>query len=258
MSLTTVQFRSEVLNGDGEFAVFLPRNSRPPYKVLWLLHGAFAEFSESFQYTSICMYAEKRGMAIVAPSSYMGVYTDMVYGEHGYSFVEEVMEKAPKLFRCLSTERSDNFLMGISMGGHGAFKAAMNHPDRFYGAAGFSSPVDMVFTMTLLEQGKHGGGHELYDAFGSSEMYRGSVGDVVSLAKKHLADGTQLPRFSLCWGDNEHAGSEDSRIKKIFDELGIEMFTKVGHGGHNFDTWDPMMEECLDYIMEGAENNGNH
>jgi len=240
MSFLNVRFYSNILEGDGEFAVFLPRNTAPPYH-------------ESFQYTSICMYAEKRGMAIVAPSSYMGVYTDMVYGEKGYSFVEEVLDKAPKLFTSLSTERKDNYIMGISMGGHGSFKLAMNHPEKFYGACGFSSPVDMVYTMSLLESGQHGGGHELFDAFGSSEAYRDSVGDVVSLAKENLNKGITLPRLSLCWGDDEHAGPECSRLKQIFDELGIEMYSRIGHGGHNFDTWDPMMEEVLDYITEGAD-----
>ena len=253
MPFLNVKFHSDVLQGDGEFAVFLPRNTEPPYKVLWLLHGAFAEYHESIQYSSICMYAEKRGMAVVAPSSYMGVYTDMVYGEKGYSFVEEVIEKTPKLFTALSTERNNNFIMGISMGGHGSFKLAMNHPERFYGACGFSSPVDMVYTMSLLENGRHGGGHELFDAFGSSEAYRDSAGDVVGLARKNLAEGKLLPRLSLCWGDNEHAGPECSRLKEIFDGLGIEMYSRIGHGGHNFDTWDPMMEEVLDYITEGAD-----
>lgn len=253
MSYFTVEFYSDVLGGDGEFAVFLPKNTKPPYKVLWLLHGAFAENHEAILYSSVCLYAEKRGMAIVAPTSYLGVYTDMVYGEKGYSFVEEVVEKAPKLFTCLSTERKDNFIMGISMGGHGSFKLAMNHPDRFYGACGFSSPVDMVYTMSILEAGRHGGGHELYDAFGSSAAYRDSVGDVVGLAEKHLSEQTPLPRLSLCWGDNEHAGPEDERLKQIFDEIGVKMFTKIGHGGHYYDTWDPMMEESLDYIMEGAD-----
>ena len=111
----------------------------------------------------------------------------------------------------------------------------------------------MVYTMSLLESGQHGGGHELFDAFGSSEAYRDSVGDVVSIAKENLNKGITLPRLSLCWGDDEHAGPECSRLKQIFDELGIEMYSRIGHGGHNFDTWDPMMEEVLDYITEGAD-----
>jgi len=253
MPFFKVQFNSEVLNGDGEFGVFFPRNVQPPYKVLWLLHGAFGEFLESIEYTSVCMYAEKRGMAIVAPSSYMGVYTDMVYGENGYSFVKEVFEKAPKLFTSLSTKREDNYVMGISMGGHGSFKLAMEFPEKLRGAVGFSSPVDMVFTMTLLEAGKHGGGHELYDAFGSSERYRGTVGDVLDMAKKNLEKGVELPRLSLCWGDSEFAGSEDNRVKRLLTEMGIEVFSKIGKGGHNFDTWDPIMEDVLDYLMEGAD-----
>jgi len=250
MGYYEIQFESEVLGGSGEFAVYLPDRGEKPYKVLWLLHGAFGQYSESVENSSVIRYAHHRGMAVVAPSSYMGVYTDMVYGENGYSFVKEVWEKAPKLFTCLSQKREDNFLMGISMGGHGSFKLAMEHPESFAGACGFSSPVDMVFTMGLLENGKHGGGHELYDAFGSSKAYEGTVGDVIGMAKRNLAEGKVLPRMALCWGDSEHAGAEDSRIEKIFRELGIPLFTKIGRGGHSFDTWDPLLPEVLDYMTE--------
>ncbi|MBQ5341525.1 MAG: hypothetical protein J6W57_05940 [Oscillospiraceae bacterium] len=254
MPFFRVRFESETLGGEGEFGVFLPRNAKPPYKTLWLLHGAFGDFFESIQYSSVLMYAEQRGMAVVAPSSYMGVYTDMVYGENGYSFVKEVLEKAPKLFSCLSTERENSYLMGISMGGHGTFKLAMEFPERFRGSCGFSSPVDMVFTMGLLESGNHGGGHELFDAFGSSDMYRDTVGDVIGNMKKNLEAGKKLPRLALCWGDADHAAFEDERVMKIFEELGVKVYSRVGPGGHNFDTWDPMMEEVLDYLMEGEDD----
>ena len=253
MALFDVQFESKVLQGAAEFGVFLPDHAKVPCKVLWLLHGAFSEYTEALRYSSVCRYAEKRGMAVVMPSSYLGVYTDMIYGEAGYSYVKEVIDIAPKLFTKLSRERKDWFLMGISMGGHGSFKLAMEMPERFAGAAAFSSPIDMVYTMTLLETGRHGGGHELFDAFGSSEAYRGTVGDVVSQAERHLREGIPLPRLSLVWGDNEMAGGEDSRIRDIFREKGIPIFTKVVPGGHNFDTWDPMMEEVLDYLGKEAE-----
>ncbi len=247
MGYFEVSFESRALGGAGEFAVFLPPGK--PSRTLWLLHGAFGEFHESIEGSSVCRYAAQRGMAVVAPSSYMGVYTDMVYGEAGYSFVREVLDRAPKLFPVLPTGREESFLMGISMGGHGSFKLAMELPERFAGAAAFSSPIDMVYTMTLLETGRHGGGHELYDAFGSSEAYEGTVGDVVTMAKRNLAAGKPLPRLALCWGDDEHAGHEDSRITKIFRELGIPMLTRIGHGGHSFDTWDPLMCEVLDYLI---------
>ncbi|MBP0969810.1 MAG: hypothetical protein J5744_06640 [Oscillospiraceae bacterium] len=253
MAFFKVQFSSEVLGGEGEFSAFLPRNAEPPYRVLWLLHGAFGDFFESIEYSSVLMYAEQRGLAVVAPSSYMGVYTDMVYGEKGYSFVKEVLEKAPKLFRCLSEERDDSYLMGISMGGHGTFKLAAEMPERFRGACGFSSPVDMVYTMSLLESGNHGGGHELYDAFGSSDAYRNTVGDVITNLRNDLEAGKKLPRLALCWGDKDHAAPEDIRVKEIIESLGIKLYSRVGPGGHNFDTWDPMMAEVLDYLMEEEE-----
>ena len=245
-----MELYSEVLHGDGEVRIYLPDRSEPPYDVLWLFHGAFGEGAESVLLSSVVRYAENRGMAVIAPTCYLGVYTDMVYGENGYSFVRDLTEKLPRLLSCLSTQREHNYLMGISMGGHGTFKLGLEFPDRFAGLCGFSSPVDMVYTMQLLESGNHPGGHELFDAFGSSEAYRYTSGDVLYQAQQLQHRGVSLPKMALCWGDDEFAGPECARHKKEFEKIGIRLFTLIGHGGHNFDTWDPMMERVLDYLRE--------
>ena len=52
------------------------------------------------------------------------------------------------------------------------------------------------------------------------------------------------------WGDSDHAAPEDERVKEILDQLGVKLYSRVGPGGHEFDTWDPMMQEVLDYLMK--------
>lgn len=251
MAIFHIQYPSKVLGGEGEFLVILPERAPRPYKVLWLLHGAFGEAYGSIWDSSIIRYALNRGLAIVAPSSYMGVYTDMIYGEAGYSLVKEVLEIAPKLCPCLSVKPEDSFLMGISMGGHGSFKLALEFPERFAATSAFSSPIDMVGVMTALAEGRHGGGHELVDAFGSADAYRGTIGDILHRAKSLKDAGSPMPRMFLAWGDNEHASGECNVVAKCFAEWGIPLESRVGVGGHSFDTWDPMLPKVLDWMLKG-------
>ena len=260
MSFFHIQFQSQTLQGGGEFGVLLPDGweQNDTCKVLYLLHGALGEYLGNLMPTSIARYCNKRGVAIVAPSSYLGVYTDMVHGEAGYSFVKEVIEQSMRMFPVLSIKPEERFLLGISMGGHGAFKLAMEIPDGFAAAAACSSPIDMVRTMELLENGLHAGGKELYDAFGGSTSYRGTVGDIINMAQKRLAKGEKLPRLFLCWGDEDHARSEDIVTVKKFENLGFHIVTRVGKGGHNFDMWETMLEDIVIWLLEGDDKNGTN
>lgn len=259
MTLYNVQYQSAALDGEGEFGVFLPEHWRDAesLKVLFLLHGAFSEYKSSLLYSSIARYCEERNMAIVAPSSHLGVYTDMVHGENGYSMLKEAVALSSKLFPVLPTQPEKRFILGISMGGHGAFKLAMEQPEAFHSVAACSSPIDVVATMELLESGRHfGGGAELFHAFKSADTYRGTPGDVIEMAKQHKLKGDKLPRLFLCWGDQDHARPEDLVTVEKFRELGIPLTTKVGKGGHNFDMWDPLLEGILDWMLERGETDG--
>ena len=44
----------------------------------------------------------------------------------------------------VSRMRRDTFVAGLSMGGYGAFKLAMRHPERYAAAASLSGALDMV------------------------------------------------------------------------------------------------------------------
>lgn len=251
-----VQYQSQILNGGAEFGVFLPENATYPLKMVFLTHGAFSDYASSLFDSSIIRYCERRNLAIVAPGCYLGLYTDMVHGEPVYSHLKEALRTAEKMFPCLSKRREDRYLLGISMGGHGAYKLAMEFPEEFCAAAACSSPIDVVQTMTLLEAGQIPGGDDLFHAFGSAEAYRNTVGDVMRRAEDHLRAGTELPRLYLCWGDEDHAKFEDSMTVKRFEEMGIPITVRVGKGGHDFYTWDPLLEEILDWMLKGGEPDG--
>ena len=211
MTFFHIQYTSEALGGEGEFGVVLPEKWRNAgdLKFLYLLHGAFSEYKGTLMYSALTRWCDHRNMAIVAPSSHLGVYCDMAHGERGYSMVKEVLSLSARMFPFLPTDPQKRYILGISMGGHGAFKLAMEFPDQFQAVAACSSPIDIVATMELLESGRHFGGGELFHTFESAEACRGTNRDVLWMAEQHARKGDRLPRLLLCWGDQDHAKPED-------------------------------------------------
>ncbi|MBW7462496.1 prolyl oligopeptidase family serine peptidase, partial [Paenibacillus sepulcri] len=87
-------------------------------------------------------------------------------------------EELPALARSffpLSDRREDNFVAGLSMGGYGAFKLALSHPDRYAAAASLSGALDV--TGFYKDRNK-----DLDLIYGSVEQLRDSPNDLFRLA----------------------------------------------------------------------------
>ena len=77
----------------------------------------------------------------------------MEYGKKYWTFVSDELPQIARSFFHLSDKREDNFVAGLSMGGYGAFKLALNHPDRFAAAASLSGALD-IRSRTLADAGR--------------------------------------------------------------------------------------------------------
>ncbi len=158
MSLLTYTFESQYLNGNTQVSVILPDKPRgispeafyrsgKRYKVLWLLHGTCGDNSDWIRRTNIELYAAEKNLAVVMPSALNSNYSnweDTMLGYHMYDYLTE--ELMPLIYGWfpVSDRREDNFIAGLSMGGRGTIKYAVNHPQRFAAAAVLSAaPVDL-------------------------------------------------------------------------------------------------------------------
>ena len=158
MSLLTYTFESQYLNGNTQVSVVLPDKPRgispeafyrsgKRYKVLWLLHGTCGDNSDWIRRTNIELSAAEKNLAVVMPSALNSNYShgdDTMLGYHMYDYLTE--ELMPLIYGWfpVSDRREDNFIAGLSMGGRGTIKYAVNHPQRFAAAAVLSAaPVDL-------------------------------------------------------------------------------------------------------------------
>lgn len=257
MILTQVNFFSDVLNLRCTMNVILPQRRpsdpqdkyRPPFRVLYLLHGHSGDHTAWQRLTSIERYVEGLNLAVVMPAIQNSFYTDMAHGGKYFTFVtEEVPAVAQGLFP-LSTERADTFVAGLSMGGYGAFKLALTCPDRYAAAASLSGAVDIM--------GEAVKGHDdpenaerlekLRDIFGDLDKFPGSQHDLFVLAEK-VAQSKVKPRLFQYCGSEDILYADNLRFRDFVRPLGFDYTYEETPGDHDWVYWDTMIQKVLAWL----------
>ncbi|MCG7308936.1 alpha/beta hydrolase family protein [Brachybacterium sp. ACRRE] len=208
--------------------------------VLYLLHGLSDDCTIWERRTSIERYTAERGIAVVMPEVRRSFYTDEAVGEKYWTFVsEELPQLLARTFR-ISTAREDTFVAGLSMGGFGAFKLALNHPERFAAAASLSGALDPV----ALDLSQHAG--QLAQRIWGGQDISGTADDLMGLLGS--ADPTALPQLFLDCGTEDHLVTQNQAFIDLAEERGVDLTSRLRPGTHAWDFWDRGIQDVLDWL----------
>ena len=193
------------------------------YKTLYLLHGLSDDNTIWTRRTSIERYADEYGIAVVMPAVARSWYTDMANDANYFTFVSVELPKVCRAyFRGMSDKREDNFVAGLSMGGYGAMKIALTHPESFGGVASLSGTLDIadVTRNRPIVEWKSIFGYELES---TGELY-GTKHDNFHLANTLYKKGIDTPIYASYLNKKTkiHVISE----KMMFSELIKDGFDK--------------------------------
>lgn len=276
MSILTYTYESQYLNNNTQLTVILPDKPRgitpqdfygsgKKYKVLWLLHGTYGDHSDWVRRTNIEMYATEKNLVVVMPSALNSNYSnwkDYMLGYYMYDYLTE--ELMPMIYGWLpvSDRREDNFIAGLSMGGRGTIKYAVNHPDKFAAAAVLSAtPMDFRRMgpdnpCPMLNTNDERTRTTLLNA-GGLEAFCNSNENVWDILDKKAGTG-ELPKLMFACGE------EDALLWPLFcdfrahaEEIGLDAywFTRPGYR-HEWRFWDLAIQEAL--VFFGLEENGGN
>lgn len=276
MSVITWTFESRYLRGNTTVSVLLPDmprtrepaeyfRSRPPHQVLWLLHGTFGDHSDWLRKTNIELYAGERGLAVVMPSALNSDYAnwdDFSLGYQAYDFLTEELMPMVQQTLPVSARREDNFIAGLSMGGRGAVKYAVNHPDRFAAAAVLSAvPIDLAsIDASELASATDFLGSRLrlqVANAGGLDAYRSSPDNTWALIDR-LAPTGKLPHLFFAVGEDDMLNDElFPRFAEHAREIGLDAEFWVGPGlRHEWRFWDAAIVRALDFFgLSRGESN---
>jgi S-formylglutathione hydrolase FrmB len=265
MILNEVNFFPETLGLRSTLYVLLPQRTmvdaknkrQPKYKTLYLLHGHSDDHTAWMRWSSIERYAEALNLAVVMPTVHLSFYNDMAYGPAYWQFISEEVPTLVRDILPLSAKREDNFVAGLSMGGYGAFKMALTHPDRFAAAASLSGAVDInrVVREDKSDPLNKAWLVEMRNVFGDLSKVPGSKHDLFVLAKR-AAKSPLKPRLFQCCGTEDELYADNVRFRDVARRLPLDLTYDEGPGEHNWDYWDKMIQVVLQWMFPKGKNPG--
>lgn len=240
MPLIHAHFFSNVLQKHVQMNVILPGTGTPPFPVFYLLHGLSDDYSTWQRRTSIERYVENLPLIVAMPDGFRGFYTDHKEGPaYGRYMIEDVIGFVERSFPARK-EREARCIGGLSMGGYGALRLALAHPELFISASSHSGACHAGHNDPRVEKDP-----EFRRIFGPRP--KGSAHDIHALAEKLARDGGTIPQLHL------DCGSEDFLLQPNRDFVAHLKKLKVPHqyteypGSHTWEYWDLHVRKALQF-----------
>ena len=243
MALFHSNFYSDILGMQSNADVILPDRPDPSRKmpVLYLLHGLSDDHTIWQRRTSIERYASSYYLAIVMPNAHRSFYTDMKAGRRYFAYMTEELPSLMESFFSLSNKREDRFVAGLSMGGYGAFKMAINLPGRYAAGASLSGVLDIA--------GAWARNSDFFpDVFGDSVV--NPPDNVLAAVDKLVADTPkkQWPKLFQFCGTDDFLYEDNVNFQAYVKKAGLPVTYREGPGGHDWAVWDARIQEVLAWL----------
>lgn len=217
------------------------------FQTLYLLHGAYGDYTDWFRLTGIERYAQEHKLAVVMPSASNSFYQNMYKGSAYLTYLlEEISEFVTKLFP-LSKKRENTFVAGLSMGGYGALRLAFQKPEQFAACATLSGAVDIAAVKRDTDKGTIDGPFCWNAIFENTEP-EGTQADIFELIKRDKEAGLPLPKVFQSCGTEDFIYPINVEGKKAFEKAGIDLTYEEHPGIHDWDYWDTHIRRVLDWL----------
>jgi S-formylglutathione hydrolase FrmB len=248
----TVQFKSESIGKVLPYETLLPRDyfkSNKRYPVLYLLHGLFGHHDDWITRTNLAEYAAGYDLIIVTPEGNDSWYIDSatVASDKYESYIlRELIPDVDARYRTIKDRRARG-VAGLSMGGYGALKYGLKHPDYFAFAGSMSGALDPAnrneehpgFAWDVLRP-------SITAAFGPPNSPARQANDLHQIARNLTA--ANIASLPYLYFD---CGLEDGFLPTNRELAEILIAKKIPHqyrqlpGGHNWGYWDRQVREVL-------------
>ena len=255
MAFLTVNFFSHALNIHTAVNVIVPQAGiwpeplpRRTWPTLYLLHGLSDDHTIWQRRTAIERYVEGQPLAVVMPAVNRSFYQDTLYGPAYWSYVSEELPERMRTWFPLSADRADNFVAGLSMGGYGALRVGLTHPDRYAAIASLSGATaygHKRMNDPIVRD-------EMRAIYGRLSGIKGGPTDLFTLAE-HLAEkiaaaGVAQPRIYQACGTADFLYKDNTAFHRHLTKLGIAHTWVTGPAAHEWSYWDEQIEQVVSWI----------
>lgn len=248
VTISDVHFPSRNIGGLLWYRAIIPTvkpGERLP--VLYLLHGANSNPIEIQRLSDVVNLAVASRLIVVMPQAEYSYYTNAQYRLHARwedAMTQDLPQNVEAKFPAFAS-RDHRGVAGISMGGYGAVKLALKHPE-LYGFAGtISGALDITRRPASLRRWEQT--LRIWSIFGIRTGTRREE-DVFA-----LLDRAQSPQnitwFSSCGKTDPLYPVNDHFIRRLH-ERGIPVNSMSTLGGHDWQSWNASMPSLFKAAAE--------
>jgi len=247
VTLRDITFRSAALGRDMQYRVISTLQPAQNLPAVYLLHGGGGGFRDWSNYSDVAGFAES-GLFLVMPEGESSYYTNAVdppqdrfedYITH--DLINDVEGRFP-----VAGGRANRAIIGVSMGGFGAVKIALRHPELFIFAGGISSAIDVPrrdFSWKRLHQSRH------YESiFGPSGSQARRDNDPFVLARS--TNPQNAPYFFLTCGEQEGLLPANREFAALLGQRHFRYEFHTVRGGHDWNQWNAWLPTVFRSLEE--------
>jgi putative tributyrin esterase len=243
-----VTFHSAALSRDAQYRVILPARIVAGTKlpVVYLLHGGGGNFRDWSHYSDVARFAE-RGLILAMPEGDESYYTNSAdrpqdrYEDYiATDLVADVEPRFPA-----ATGRANRSIVGLSMGGFGAVKITLRHPDVYVFAGELSSAIDVPgrpFSIKRVHQWRH-----YWSIFGPWGSPTRRENDPFALTRS--ADPAKTPYFFLTCGEQEGLLPSHRTFAAWLAQRHFAFEFHTVRGGHDWNQWNGWLDDCFQSLL---------
>jgi putative tributyrin esterase len=261
-SVHVESFVSKALGMKRAYHVYLPegytQEGERRYDVVYALHGLGGTGGDFFKYAELktvldgLIAAQKvRPIIVVAPNGGNGYWTNhhRVKGKRaelwGDYVAKDLVEEVDSKYRTRA-QREGRGLVGVSMGGFGAFSLTLMHPTIFHAGISLGGAL-------FLEPPSHR--RVYWKAWGNPPNIRHwKQRSPIELMRGLSLKSPTLPRLYIQCGTKDSLGfyAYAKEARKILKRRGIPHTFRPAYGKkHNWKAWAPESERWLMFLEEG-------
>lgn len=247
VAMQDITFQSRSLERDITYRVILPKALPKGQKlpVVYLLHGGGGDFREWSNDSDVAGFAEK-GLILVMPEGESSYYTNSV--DHPRDRFEDyiVRDLLADVEAKYPADKSRRAIAGVSMGGFGAIKLALKHPELYKFVGALSPAVDVPsrpFSIKRVSQYRHHA--SIFGAWGSQTR---RDNDPFVLARN--VDPDKTPFIYATCGEQEGLLPSNRRFAALLAQRKFHFEFHSGRGGHDWNQWNARLPEMFSSLLK--------
>ena len=248
MAFAQINYQSRSLQKASSFNIVFPDDPAipRPWAVFYLLHGLSDDHTIWERRTSVERYVAGLPLVVVMPDGGRGWYTNAAEGyAHEDDLIKDVVGLVDRTFP-VRAERAGRAIGGLSMGGYGAIKLGLKHPEMFASVNSHSGALAFL-------RGDPAQARQLSPEF--SRIFgpnpKGGPEDPFAIVEK--LDHGRIPALRIDCGAEDFLLGQNRDFHKHLEAMLIPHEYQEFPGSHDWAYWDLHVREAIAFHAKNLQ-----